>query len=87
VIARKKFDRYLSQSQRLEFVDLYELASVSIGITHSVTDCRDSKDNKFLELAQSGQATLILTGDDDLLTLHPWGGIAILSPANYLALT
>jgi hypothetical protein len=27
---------------------------------------------------------LILTGDADLLALHPWQGIAILPPARYL---
>jgi len=87
VVHRSKFERYLSLAQRTEFVELYELASIQVQVTRTVTDCRDPKDNKFLELALSGKADLILTGDDDLLTLHPWGGIAILSPANYLALT
>jgi predicted nucleic acid-binding protein len=34
-----------------------------------------------------GQADLLVTGDEDLLALHPWRGIPILSPANYLART
>jgi len=56
-------------------------------VLESVTDCRDPDDNKFLELALSGKADLIITGDADLLSLHPWRGIAILSPADYLALS
>jgi len=46
--------------------------------------CRDPRDDKFLELAVDGRADLILTGDSDLLTLHPFRGIAILTPAQYL---
>ncbi len=46
--------------------------------------CRDPKDDKFLEVALSGKADLILTGDADLLTLNPWRGIAVLTPAEYL---
>jgi predicted nucleic acid-binding protein len=49
-----------------------------------VTDCRDERDNKFLEVALSGNAKVILTGDQDLLILHPWRNISILTPAMYL---
>jgi len=41
-------------------------------VTDAVTDCRDPKDNKILALAWSGHADLIVTGDEDLLCLHPW---------------
>jgi predicted nucleic acid-binding protein len=50
-----------------------------------VTDCRDPKDNKFLELALSGKATHIVSGDEDLLVLHPFRGILILMPQAFLA--
>jgi uncharacterized protein len=50
-----------------------------------VTECRDPKDDKFLELALDGKAEVLVTGDSDLLCMHPWRGIAILSPADYLA--
>jgi predicted nucleic acid-binding protein len=36
--------------------------------------------------ALAGKADFI-TGDADLLSLHPWRGIAILSPADFLALS
>jgi predicted nucleic acid-binding protein len=41
----------------------------------------------FLDLALNGQADLIVTGDQDLLCMPPWRGIAIVSPADYLAMT
>ena len=50
-----------------------------------VTDCRDAKDNKYLELALAAGAGILVTGDADLLVLHPWRGVRILRPAEYLA--
>ena len=44
------------------------------------SDCRDPKDDKFLELALNGKATHIVSGDEDLLVLHPFRGIPILTP-------
>jgi predicted nucleic acid-binding protein len=35
----------------------------------------------------SGKADFLTTGDADLLSLHPWRGIAMLSPADFLALS
>ena len=52
-------------------------------IVYPVRECRDPADDKFLEVALNGKADLILTGDADLLTLHPWQGIAILPPVRY----
>jgi putative PIN family toxin of toxin-antitoxin system len=84
VAARRKFDRYMALSLRMAFLDAYELACDQVRIRHSIKECRDPKDNMLLELALSGGADLIVTGDKDLLCLHPWRGIAILSPADYL---
>ncbi|PZO48621.1 MAG: putative toxin-antitoxin system toxin component, PIN family [Phormidesmis priestleyi] len=36
-----------------------------VEVTTVVTDCRDPKDNKFLELAMSDGATSIISGDTD----------------------
>ena len=46
--------------------------------------CRDSKDNKILELAVSGAADFVVSGDGDLLVLHPFRGISILRPREFL---
>ncbi|MBX9698740.1 MAG: putative toxin-antitoxin system toxin component, PIN family, partial [Acetobacteraceae bacterium] len=51
----------------------------------AVAACRDAKDDKYLELALAARADLIVSGDDDLLVLHPWRGVRILRPAEYLA--
>ena len=49
-----------------------------------VVECRDPKDNKFLELAIDAHADTIVSGDSDLLCLHPWRSVAIVSPAAFL---
>ncbi|HFE66080.1 MAG TPA: putative toxin-antitoxin system toxin component, PIN family, partial [Chloroflexi bacterium] len=46
--------------------------------------CRDPKDNKFLEAAVSGNADVIVSGDYDLLVLHLFGDILIISPREFL---
>jgi putative PIN family toxin of toxin-antitoxin system len=46
--------------------------------------CRDPKDNMLLDLATSGRADCIVTGDNDLLVLDPFEGIRILTPAAFL---
>jgi len=49
-----------------------------------ITACRDVKDNKFLELAIDGGAHLIVSGDNDLLTLYPFQSLRILNPRTFL---
>ena len=46
--------------------------------------CRDPDDDKLLELAVNGAADFIVTGDDDLLVMNPFRGIAIVTPAEFL---
>ena len=50
-----------------------------------ITECRDPKDNKFLELAVAGKADCIVTGDKDLLVLHPFRNIRIITPKEFLS--
>ncbi|HLC03497.1 MAG TPA: putative toxin-antitoxin system toxin component, PIN family [Anaerolineales bacterium] len=46
--------------------------------------CRDPTANMVLEAGIAGQADAIVSGDKDLLTLDPFEGIPILSPAAFL---
>ncbi len=84
VFSRSRFDRYLVQEARQKFLDDFlELAGM-IEVTTTIADCRDPKDNKFLELAISGNANYILTNDKDLLVLNPYQAIKIITPADFL---
>jgi putative PIN family toxin of toxin-antitoxin system len=85
VLRRPKFNRYLPEDKRLEFLSVLVRDAVIVEIAASITECRDPKDNKFLELAVDGRATHLITGDSDLLDMHPFRGIAILSPKDFVA--
>ncbi len=47
---------------------------------------RDPDDNHVLGCALSARAEIIITGDKDLLVLHPFDAIAVLTPAQFLAM-
>lgn len=85
VIGRKKFDKYVTEQERLDFVNELLGQIELVQVTHVVTVCRDAKDNKFLELALSGNATLIISGDLDLLVLHPFQSIPIITATEFLS--
>jgi predicted nucleic acid-binding protein len=67
------------------FVRLLGRIVENVAALHVVRACRDAKDDKFLELAVNGEAQFIVTGDADLLGLHPFRGVQILTPAAFLA--
>ena len=87
VLSRDKFDRYASVDERDEFLEVVVLRSVMVKVGARVSACRDPEDDKFLELAVAGQANAIVSGDQDLLVLHPFRGIPILTPVDFLRLS
>jgi len=50
----------------------------------TVIGCTDPDDNHVLECALEAQASCIITGDRHLLVLHPYHGINILTPRQFL---
>ena len=87
VIFRKKFDKYfLNNAERFEAINRVESNSLVFFPKIIVKACRDPKDNKFLELALTAGASCIITGDQDLLVLHPFRNISILSATDFLIL-
>lgn len=87
VLNRPKFARATLQERRNRILEILRGEAVWFEPTVRVTDCRDAKDNKYLELALAAGAEMIVSSDDDLLVLHPWRGVRILSPADYLTLS
>lgn len=85
VLARPKFDPYVSIGERQRFLLLLGRIVEMVPILHRVQACRDPADDKFLEVAVNGEADLLVSGDRDLLDLHPFRKISVLTPAAYLA--
>ena len=84
VLGREKFNAYVSIQDREEFLRMLGRIVEMVTILHAVHDCRDVRDNQILEVAVNGQATVIVTGDEDLLALNPFRDILILKPADFL---
>lgn len=84
VLARPRFDRWVTRADRQQFLRLLGGVVRVVPITQRIRACRDPKDDKFLDVALAGEAQLIVTGDQDLLALHPFHGIDILTPLDFL---
>jgi len=84
VLRRKHFRRYIDEEDVRSFIVALARDSEWIDVNIQINACRDPKDNKFLEVAVSGQATQLITGDADLLVLNPFQGIRIVSPQEFL---
>ena len=84
VLSRKKFEKYVSVEDREVFLEALIGRAKLIAPSEQITDCRDPKDNKFLELAVDGNAHCIVSGDDDLLILNPFRDIDVLSVDGFL---
>jgi putative PIN family toxin of toxin-antitoxin system len=85
VLLRSKFDRNVDRGLREALYQEYARRCQIVSLLEPIRACRDPKDDKFLEVAVHGRADAIVTGDQDLLALNPFRGIAILTPAQYLA--
>lgn len=84
-LKRSKFDRWVSPQVRLAFLEALLDFAEWTEISAAEMGCRDPADDKFLETAETGEGTAIVTGDADLLALHPWRDIPILTPVEFLA--
>jgi len=84
VLSRKPFRQYVDEEDVRRFVAALTREAEWVEIGERIQACRDPRDDKFLELAVSGHATHLVTGDSDLLTLHPFRGIQIVPPQSFL---
>ena len=79
-------DKYgLTDADTRTVVGLILLRGEAVNPHRQVRACRDPKDDKFLEVAVTGGADIIASGDQDLLTLSPFEGIPIVTSSVFLA--
>jgi len=84
-IYNHKFGQKISIETRRSVLTVLSKFGRFVDSTVSYEDCRDPKDNMFLEAAVSGKADYIITGDKDLRVLSPFREIPILSPDEFLS--
>ena len=84
VLGYPKFS--LSDEDRQDLLDDYLPFCETVAVPDlalSVPECRDPCDRKFLELALTGRADALVTGDGDLLALAEEFSVPILSAAAF----
>jgi hypothetical protein len=68
-----------------ELVELITLVAIVVEPTETVDIVRDPDDNRLIEAAMAGHADILVSGDQDLLTLQAVGNIRIMTPRDFLA--
>lgn len=77
-LKRDKFDRYATKADRITRLEANAQTVLVFDVQLEATDCKDTKDNKFLAL-WTGAAKALVTGDKkDLLVMHPYQHTAVL---------
>ncbi len=80
---KPKFDRYLSIERRKQLLHDFNASAIWISIPAALETqffSRDINDDVFIRTAVAADATRLISGDEDLLVLHPIGKLHIISP-------
>lgn len=86
VVHRPKLRKYFSSDDIRELMALLEMKALFVEIKEHVFDCRDAKDNFLLDLCISGNADYLVTGDADLIALHPFRSTKIIHYRDFEAI-
>jgi uncharacterized protein len=84
VIERFVTRGFITIQESSEFLGALVEVADWVKILEHVRVCRDPNDDIFLELAVNAQATFLITGDKDLLALHPFRDTRIITAREYL---
>jgi uncharacterized protein len=84
VLARPKFQFLFDEATQRLLLDSLTAGALLVDPILEISDSRDAKDNKYLELALAAGAETIVSSDRDLLVLDPWRGIRTMTPAAYV---
>jgi uncharacterized protein len=84
VLHYPRLERYITADERADFLGQLTREGALTTITVQLQVVRDPDDNFVLELAVNGGATVIISGNSDLLTLGRYDSIPIRTPAQFL---
>ncbi len=80
---KPKFDRYLTIEQRQRLLREFNASACWVEVPSIIkekTFSRDQDDDAFIHAAMAAEISRIISGDDDLLSLHPINTLHIVSP-------
>ncbi len=84
VARRPKFRRWFSQTDIEDLLETIGEYADFVTVKTKINVCRDPKDNFLLSLSVDGGADFLITGDQDLLTLHKFRETKIITIARFL---
>ena len=84
-LQKPKLDHYFPHAySRAEFLLQVSTNAEFFDSQAVATECSDPTDNKFLGLALDAKAAMIVSADRALQKLHPYRGIVICSPSEFI---
>ena len=83
VLERSRFSKYIDPDDIDGLSIRIKTAWLFIEILNRVQLCRDPKDDKFIDLVLNGEASHLITGDNDLLVLNQIEKTSIINPRTF----
>ena len=74
----------VSEHDVRDLLRLLALRSELVEPTSAIRECRDPRDDMFLEAAVDGGADRVVTGDEDLLDVGSIASVCIVTPADFV---
>jgi putative PIN family toxin of toxin-antitoxin system len=84
-LEKPKLQKFLQNVDKVELIATFINLTKTSDVTERIVACRDAEDDMWLELAVAAKAEVVISGDKGLLALHPFRGIPILNPADFLS--
>ncbi|MCF0056274.1 putative toxin-antitoxin system toxin component, PIN family [Dyadobacter sp. CY356] len=84
VAQRPKFKKFFPQEDVEQILKTIEEYAEFVTVITKTDVCRDPKDNFLLSLSIDGNADFLITGDKDLLALHPFEKTSIITISDFL---
>jgi uncharacterized protein len=85
VLSYTKFDGYLNLETRLELARGFSSMAEFATVMSPIRECEDPNDDIILEAAFYGRADCVIASDKKIAKMHPFRGISILSPLQYVS--
>lgn len=81
-IWKPKFDRFLTMELRKQILKDFDASAYWVSVKPALEEqvfSRDRSDDAFIHAAFAADASRLITGDEDLLILHPIGSLQIIT--------
>lgn len=79
-----RLQKFIEPEKAAALFQRYAAKATKLEVSNSVRVCRDPDDDIILALAIAAEADVIISGDNDLLVLHPYHDVSIVTPSAFV---